>query len=91
MSRKKTTVISSEIETLFEECVMIFDSKEADLRHSEFDVKLLFRGFNIDDSQKVIPIHHSLQENIQKFVQLNSEWIKNYKVDFSTKEESSWI
>ena len=91
MSRKITTVISSEIESLFEEWVKVFDSKKADLRHYEFDIKLLFRGFNIDDPQKVIPIHQALQENIQKFVQVNSEWIKNHKVNFSTKEESSWI
>ena len=61
MSRKITTVISSEIGSLFEVWVMIFDSKEADLRHSEFDIKLLFRGFNIDDPQKVIPKDHALQ------------------------------
>ena len=44
MSRKITTVISFKIESSFEEWVKIFDSKEADLRHSEFDIKLLFRG-----------------------------------------------
>ena len=38
MSRKITTVISFKIESIFEEWVKIFDSKEADLRHSEFDI-----------------------------------------------------
>ena len=89
MSRKINTVISSEIDILFEEWVKIFESKEADLRHSEFDIKLLFIGCNIDHPQKVIILHKALQENIQKFVQVNSEWIKNLKVYFSTKEESS--
>ena len=40
MSRKITTVISFKIESSFEEWVKIFDSKEADLRHSEFDLFL---------------------------------------------------
>ena len=39
MSRKITTVISFKIESSFEEWVKIFDSKEADLRHSEFDIR----------------------------------------------------
>ena len=41
MSRKITTVISFKIESIFEEWVKIFDSKEADRRHSEFEIKLL--------------------------------------------------
>jgi len=42
MSRKITTVISFKIESTFEEWVKIFDSKEADLRYSEFYIKPLF-------------------------------------------------
>jgi len=57
MSRKITTVISFKIESAFEEWVKIFDSKEADIRHSEFDIKALFRGFSKDDPKKVICIH----------------------------------
>ena len=91
MSRKITTVISFKIESSFEEWVKIFDSKEADLRHSEFDIKSLFRGFSKDDPRKANFIHHALKGNIQKFVQANSEWIKIHKVDFSSMEESSWI
>ena len=91
MIRKITTVISFKIESIFEEWVKIFDSKEADLRHSEFDIKPLFRGFRKDDPKKVIFIHQATEENIQKFVQANSEWIKSNKVDFSAKEESSLI
>jgi len=56
MSRKITTVISFKIESKFEEWVKIFDSKEADIRHSEFDIKQLFRGFSKDDPKKVICI-----------------------------------
>ena len=91
MSREITTVISFEIDSTFEEWVKIFDSKEADLRHSEFDIKPLFRGFSKDDPKKVICIHQAPEGNIQKFVQANSEWIKSHKVDFSSMEESSWI
>ena len=90
MSRKITTVISFKIESTFEEWVKIFDSKEADLRHSEFDIKPLFRGFSKDDPKKVICIHQAPEGNIQKFVQANSEWIKSHKVDFSFIEVSSW-
>ena len=91
MSRKIPTVISFKIESTFEEWVKIFDSKEADLRHSEFDIKPLFRGFSKDDPKKVICIHQAPEGNIQKFVQANSDWIKSHKVDFSSMEESSWI
>ena len=91
MPREITTVISFNIENTFEEWVKIFDSKEADLRHSEFNIKPLFRGFSKDDPKKVICIPQALDGNIQKFVQANSECIKSHKVDFSTVEESVWI
>ena len=53
MSRKITTVISFKIESKFEEWIKIFDSKEADLRHSEFDIKPLFREFSKDKPKKL--------------------------------------
>ncbi len=67
MYTKITTVISLKIKSTFEECLKIFDSKEADLRHSEFDIKPLFIGFSKDDPKKVICINQSLEGNIQKF------------------------
>ena len=91
MLRKITTVSSFKIESKFEVWVKIFDSKEADIRHSEFDIKPLFREFSKDDPKKVICIDQAPEGNIQKFVQANSEWIKTQKVDFSTMDESSWI
>ena len=91
MSRKITTVISFKIESKFEEWVKIFDSKEADLRYYEFDIKTLFRGFIKDDPKKVICIHQASQGNIQKFFKANGEWIKSHKVDFLIIEELSWI
>ena len=91
MSRKITTVIFFELESKYEEWVKIFDSKEADLRHSKFDIKLLFRELSKDDPKKVICIHQAPKGNIQRFVQANSAWIKSHKVDFSSMEESSWI
>ena len=42
MSGKITTLISFEIKSTLEEWVKIFDSKEADLKHSKFDIKPLF-------------------------------------------------
>ena len=91
MSRKITTVISFKIESSFEEWVKIFDSKEADLRHSEFDINPIFSGFSKDDPKKVIFIHQALKGNIKKFVQANRECIKSHKVDISSMEESSSI
>ena len=91
MSRKIKNVISFNIETTFEEWVKSFDSKEADLRRSELDIKPFFRGIIKDDLKRVICIHKFLEGSIQKFVQANSEWIKSHKVNFSTMEESSWI
>ena len=85
------TVITFKIESTFEEWAKIIDSKESDVRHSEFDIKPLFRGFSKADPKKVICIHQAPEGNIQKFVQANSEWIKSHKVDFSSMEESSWI
>ena len=90
MYRNIITVIFFKIESTFEEWVKIFDSKEADLRHSEFDIKPLFRGFSKDDTKKVICINQAPEGNIQKFVQANSEWIKSHKFNFSTVEESAW-
>ena len=91
MTRNITYEISFIIVCRFEEWVKIFDSKEADLRHSEFDIKPLFRGFSKDDPKKVICIHQAPEGNIQKFVQANYEWIKSRKVDFSSIEEASRI
>ena len=89
MSRKITTFSSLNIKSTFEELAKIFDIKEADLTHSEFDIKPLFRGLSKDDSKKVIFINQALEGNIQKFVQANSERIKSHKFDFSIMEESS--
>ena len=91
MSRKITTVISFKIERMFKEWAKIFEIKEVDLRHSEFNINHLFRVFNKDDLKKVICIHQTQERVIQKFVQSNSECIKSYKVDFSTMEELTWI
>ena len=88
MSRKIRTVISFLIKSIFEELAKILDSKESDLRHSEFEIKPLFRGLCKDDFIKVICIKKALEGNIQRFVQANSEWIKSHKFDFSTMEES---
>ena len=88
---KIRTVISFEIESKFEEWKKIFDSKKADLRHSEFDIKPLFAGFRKDVPKKVIFIHKSPRGNIQNFIQANSELIKSLKVYFSIMEKSSSI
>ena len=85
ISRKITTLIYSWIESLFEEWVKNINSKEADLRHSEFDIKPLFRVSTLHDPQKGIFINQIYQGNIQKFTQANTECIKSYILYFSTK------
>ena len=91
MYRKIKNLISLKIENIFEECIKISYSKETGLRYSAFDIKLLFRGFMKNYTKKDICINKHTQRNIQRFVQVNSEWTINYKVDFLTIRESSLI
>ena len=91
MTLKITTVLTFNIESTFEEWSIIFDSEEAERRHSEFDIKPIFRGVSKDDPNKVIVMLQSPEGNIQKFVEANSKWIESHTVDFSTMEESNWI
>ena len=44
MSSSITSVFTFKIESTFDEWAAIFDSEEADKRHSEFEIKPLFRG-----------------------------------------------
>ena len=53
MSRRITTIISFKIESKFEELVRILDSKEADRRHSNFEIKPIFRVFSKDYIKKL--------------------------------------
>jgi len=61
LSRQITKIISFKVESTFQEWVKIFDSKEADLKYTEFKIQPLFRGCNIDDPKKVICIYHSIE------------------------------
>ena len=56
MSCSITSVFTFKIESTFDEWVAIFDSAEADKRHSEFLIQPLFRGVSKEDPQKVILI-----------------------------------
>ena len=49
-----TSIFTFKIESTFEEWAAIFDSAEADKRHSEFLIKPLFRGLNKKDPQKLL-------------------------------------
>ena len=68
MFRIITTVVSFRIGSTFEEWVKIFDSQEAQRRHSEFDLKPLFRCLCRYDRKKVICLHHAQEGNIQSLV-----------------------
>ena len=52
MSCSVTSVFTFKIESTFDEWAAIFDSAEADKRHSEFDIKPLFRGVSKEDPKK---------------------------------------
>ena len=90
MSCSVTSVFTFKIESSFEEWVAIFDSAEANRRHSEFDITPLFRGVSKEDPQKIIVIHQAPEGNVQKFVEANGDWMATHRVDLSTMEESSW-
>ena len=90
MSSNVTSVFTFKIESTFEEWAAIFDSSEADKRHSEFNIKPLYRGVSKQDRQKVIVIHQAPEGNIQKFVEANGEWMATHKVILTSMEESSW-
>ena len=91
MSYLVTTVFTFKIESTFSEWSAIFDSKEAHIRHSKYQIKPLFRGVSKEDPKKVIVIHQHPEGNVQKFVRENAEWMATHRVDLSTMEETSWI
>ena len=90
MSSLVTSIFTFKIESTFEEWAEIFDSAEADKRHSEFLINPLFRGVSKKDPQKVIVIHQAPEGNVQKFVEANGDWMATHRVNLSTMEESSW-
>ena len=91
MTNKTTAVFTFKIESSFDEWVKIFDSAEAAKRHSEFDIKPLFRGVNTEDPQKVIVIHQCPYGNMKKFFEKNGKWMAMHKVHLSTIEFSNWL
>ena len=90
MSCSVTSVFTFKIESNFDEWVAIFDSEEAEKRHSEFNIKPLYRGVSKGDPQKVMVIHQAPEGNVQKFLEANDDWMATHKVDFSTMNETSW-
>ena len=90
MSCSITSVFTFKIESTFDEWVAIFDSAEADKRHSEFLIKPLFRGVSKEDPQKVIVIHQAPEGNVQKFLEVHGEWVAAQTVELSTVDLSFW-
>ena len=87
MSRKIIAVNAFKIESCFYEWANKFDSKALYIRLCDFDIKILFKCFSKDDPQKLFCIQKALGEKIQNFLQLISELIKSYIVDYLTMEE----
>ena len=90
MSCSVTSVFTFRIESTFDEWAAIFDSQEADKRHTEFAIKPLFRGVSKEDPKKIIVIHQAPEGNVKKFLEANSDWMATHRVDLSTMKESSW-
>ena len=83
MSSSVTSIFTFKIESTFDEWTAIFDSAEADKRHSEFNIKPLFRGVSKKDPQKVIVIHQAPEGNVQKFLKLMvKRKLSNQKLNF---------
>ena len=87
MSRKIIAVNAFKIESCFYEWANKFDSKALYIRLCDFDIKILFKCFSKDDPQKLFCIQKALGENIQNFLQSNSELIKSHIIDYLTMEE----
>ena len=85
-----TSVFTFQIESNFDEWAAIFDSSEADKRHSEFDIKPLFRGVSKEDPQKVIVIHQAPEGNVQKFLEVHGKWVAAQTIELSTVDLSFW-
>ena len=68
MSCSVTSVFTFKIESTFDEWAAIFDSEEADKRHSEFDIKPLFRGVSKEDPQKIIVIQFKIIAKALKII-----------------------
>ncbi len=90
MSCSVTSVFTFKIESTFDEWVAIFNSEDAEKRHAEYDINLLYKGVSKEDPQKVIVIHQAPEGNVQKFVEGNGDWKATHRVDLSTIDETSW-
>ena len=90
MSSTVTSVFTFKIESTFDEWAAIFDSKEASIKHREFNIQPLYRGCSYEDPQKIIVIHQHPEGNIEKFIEANGDWMASHRVDLSTMEKSTW-
>ena len=86
MSRIITAIISFKNESFVYELVNKFNSKSADRKQFELNIKPISKDITKDNTQKIIFIEQALGQNSQKFLKSNSEWTKYHKVDFFTME-----
>ena len=86
MSCSVTSVFTFKIERTSDEWAAFFESVEADKRHSEFDIKPLFRGVSKEDPQIIIIIYREPEGNVQKSIEANGDWMATHRVDLSKKE-----
>ena len=71
MSSLVTSVFTFKIESNFNEWAAIFDSSEADKRHSKFNIKSLFRGISKESPQMLlsfIKLQRAIFKNLLKLM-----------------------
>ncbi len=85
------TIVPFTLNGTFAEWSAIFDSDEANKRHSEYGIKPLYRCFSKADSQKVIVIHQHQEGALEKSLEANGDWISTHNVDMTSFAQSVWI
>ena len=86
----ETTVVTFKLNGTFAEWAAIFDSDEANNRHSEYGINPLYRGVSKLDPQKVIVIHQHQEGDLDKFLEANGDWIATHDVDMTSLDQSVW-
>ena len=81
MSYRITSLFTFKIQSTFNEWAEIFDSEETDKRHSEFNIKPLFRGLSKQDTQRITVIQQTPEGNVQKLVEENVDWMATHRVN----------
>ena len=87
---KETTVCTNNINNIFDEWVNKFDFDEAPARKAK-NIKVLFKGVNIDNPHKAIVVVQTEEGFIGKHIQESFDNLKKNGADMSTAFPSTWL